>query len=127
VAGAAICGYSIAAAQTDVSTTPTERASAGKLVYQEKCARCHGDALEGRDHAPPLRGAPFRAQWHQKVARALYRRILSTMPLDTPGTLTPQETVSVVVYCLTQNGMRFDAQAIDSADSLNTIHIELTE
>lgn len=125
--GAAAGARSIAVAQADVSTTPDARIAAGKTVYLEKCARCHGDSLEGRDHAPPLIGAPFKVQWQEKVARALYRRILSTMPLDTPGALTEQEALSVVVYCLARNGQRFDSQIIDTPNALNTINIAMGE
>lgn len=33
---------------------PTQVAPAGKQVFEQNCAVCHGTALRGSDHAPPL-------------------------------------------------------------------------
>jgi hypothetical protein len=99
------------------------QAEEGKLAYDAKCGRCHGDALEGKEHAPPLKGAGFRTQWEHKMARALYRRVLSTMPLDSPGTLSEKETISIVVYCLTLNGVPVGSEPLASAAALNDIEI----
>src|SRR5215475_2503916 len=38
------------------------QAARGRTLYQEKCAKCHGDTLQGRT-APPLTGESFLGVW----------------------------------------------------------------
>lgn len=111
-------GVAIAAGES-----ATDQVTAGKGTYTARCAACHGQALEGMTHAPPLAGDGFKEKWRGQVARALYRRVLSTMPADNPGSLTQQEALDVVVYCLSVNGQSV-AQPVQSPASLGEIKLE---
>jgi glucose dehydrogenase/cytochrome c5 len=107
------------------NTSVGEKAQSGKLLYQAKCARCHGTDLEGDQHAPPLRGDVFRLHWDRKTARNVYSRIISTMPQDDPGSLSESETLRIAIYCLIVNGAQLGEQSIESAAALNNIKLEL--
>jgi glucose dehydrogenase/mono/diheme cytochrome c family protein len=110
------------AAIQDKSST-SEKVQSGNALYQAKCARCHGPALDGQT---PLRDEEFRKHWDGKTARNLYSRIISTMPLDDPGSLSEPEALRIALYCLTVNGVRLDQQPIGSAAALNDIKLELS-
>jgi glucose dehydrogenase len=99
-----------------------EKAQAGKVLYLAKCTRCHGTELEG---PTPLRGDEFRQHWDGKTARNLYSRIISTMPLDDPGSLPEPDALRIALYCLTMNGVHLGQQPIGSAAALNDIKLEL--
>lgn len=99
---------------------------AGRKAYLEQCVRCHGETLEGRDHAPALKGGKFRENWNTKTARALYRRILSTMPLDKPGSLDPADVLVIVMYTAAENGIQLPASVENSA-GLDQINLSFAE
>jgi S-disulfanyl-L-cysteine oxidoreductase SoxD len=100
-----------------------QQATRGQAVYAAKCSLCHGPALQGgANESPPLRGKRFLADWDQMPLRALYSRILSTMPKADPGSLTTEETLSLVAYVLQQNGFpTSSARSLTSADVLSSI------
>jgi S-disulfanyl-L-cysteine oxidoreductase SoxD len=75
------------------------QAARGRTLYREKCATCHGDALEGKV-APPLAGSVFLAAWGPEPLSALAGKIRITMPADDPGKLKPSETADLVAYIL---------------------------
>jgi alcohol dehydrogenase (cytochrome c) len=91
-------------------------------VFQSKCAGCHGTSLEGGAHAPALVGNTFWTQWDQQTARALYGRIISTMPPDAPGTLPESDALNVVSYILQSNGLPQGA-AIENSNQLNKLKL----
>jgi alcohol dehydrogenase (cytochrome c) len=59
------------------------QAAAGKAIYAEKCAACHGAALEG-GVSSPLAGPAFAASWGQGVYRGtMYvTTVYATVALD---------------------------------------------
>jgi mono/diheme cytochrome c family protein len=73
-------------------------------LIQQQCAACHGARLEGR-YGPPLSGPRFLGHWGGRSAEELRRYILARMPLGQPGTLTPQQTLDLLVYLLQANGL----------------------
>ena len=75
------------------------QAARGRARYQEKCAGCHGDALEGKT-APPLAGSEFLGVWGAQPLSELAGKIRNTMPADDPGKLSPAETAGLVAYIL---------------------------
>jgi len=109
------------AAAVDPGST-SEKVQAGKALVQAKCARCHGAELDGQTS---LRDEAFRKHWDGKTARNLYSRIISTMPLDDPGSLSEPEALRIALYCLTVNGVKLGQQSIGSAAALNDIKLEL--
>ena len=75
------------------------QAARGRTVYLGKCAKCHGDALEGKA-APPLAGSAFLAVWGAQPLSELAVKIRNTMPADDPGKLKSSETADLVAYIL---------------------------
>src|SRR5215204_388012 len=81
-----------------------EQAAAGKQLYRDVCSSCHLENLSGDTSAPPMVGDEFMSTWENKPLRALYSRIISTMPVDNPGTLPEKTVVDIVAYLLEANG-----------------------
>lgn len=126
-AAAALLGAGMARPQTAATTAPmtaqmtaTAQADAGGALFAARCAVCHGEAMTGGDHAPPLKGAAFWRHWQDAPARALYRRILSTMPASDPGSLSPDETLALVAHLARANGHALPA-AVGSPDGLDAV------
>jgi len=80
-----------------------EQAQRGRAVFLDQCSNCHGRDLEGADMTPPLTGGVFMSNWDGLTLGDLADRIRVSMPLNSPGTLSRQQTVDVVAYIL-----RFD-------------------
>jgi alcohol dehydrogenase (cytochrome c) len=73
-------------------------AVAGATAYRSHCAACHGGELAGGS-GPPLSGPAFAEKWSGKSA-VLQEAIASRMPLDAPGSLSPQEYTVITAYVL---------------------------
>ena len=98
----------------------------GAALYAARCAACHGasgregpfDQLVGRE---PRAGFPFGTDptyvktignyW--PYATTLYDYINRAMPIDRPGSLTPNEVYSLVAYLLWRNELLADTAVID--------------
>jgi len=76
----------------------SEQAVRGQALYKQRCASCHGNALQGAV-APALTGAAFVAYWGGPLSD-LADKIRYTMPADGAGTLTPQQSVDLVAHLL---------------------------
>ena len=93
----------------------------GQSVYAQRCATCHGQALEGAQ-GPPLAGEVFVSRWHGDPLSSLLTKIAKTMPADAPGTLTPQQSADVLAHILKAGG--FPAGKVDlpaAADATSRI------
>jgi mono/diheme cytochrome c family protein len=77
----------------------SEQAASGQAIYKERCAACHGSALEGAA-APPLRGDAFLNVWSAQPLSDLVAKIQNTMPANDPGKLTRQQAIALVAYVL---------------------------
>jgi mono/diheme cytochrome c family protein len=71
----------------------------GLKIYAERCAVCHGRAMEGAEEGPPLTGPSFDATWRGKRA-ALRDRIRRAMPQDQPGSLTGRQAIALAALLL---------------------------
>ena len=80
-----------------------EQARRGQTVFLEQCSNCHGRDLEGADMTPPLTGGAFTANWDGLTIGDLTDRIRISMPMNSPGTLSRQQTTDVVAYILRFN------------------------
>lgn len=77
-----------------------EQSDRGEKIYTERCARCHGDALQGIEAAPALTGPAFYANWDGETLNALFERMRTSMPQDRPGSLTRAENTDILAYLL---------------------------
>jgi S-disulfanyl-L-cysteine oxidoreductase SoxD len=114
--------------------TPAE----GGVIYARHCAACHGAKGEGGQAealvgAEPAGTAPFGPQYEQwrgnrpdvpftvgnfwPYATTLFDYIRRAMPTTAPGTLSADETYSVVAWLLAQNGI-IPETAVMAAESL---------
>jgi alcohol dehydrogenase (cytochrome c) len=81
------------------------QAQAGRGVYDQNCAGCHGRNLEGSGDAPALVGGTFMLTWRTKMVSELFGQILQTMPPSSPGSLGESTTLNVTAYILQSNGV----------------------
>jgi mono/diheme cytochrome c family protein len=75
------------------------QAARGRVLYQERCAACHGDTLGGKI-GPPLSGSAFMTAWGARPLSDLVSKIRSTMPSNDPGKLTPAQSADLVAHLL---------------------------
>lgn len=78
----ALPGVRPAAAQALLADAGAQggNAAAGVPVYQQACALCHGQRLEGSPFGPTLVGQAFLARWGDKPASELLAQMRKTMP-----------------------------------------------
>ena len=103
-------------------------ATAGAAIYGQKCAVCHGAKGEGIEKNPRLIGrepppgfvfatdakAPKTIGNYWPYATTLYDYMHRTMPFTAPGSLTPDETYSLVAFLLSENGIIPSAATLDA-------------
>ncbi|MGE0827113.1 MAG: c-type cytochrome [Candidatus Binatia bacterium] len=97
-------------------------AAEGKLLYQQKCAACHGETgTEGpQDKLVGGRGTlatekPLKtigSYW--PYATTIYDYVQRAMPLPQPGSLTANETYALTAYLLYLNGIISEQVVIDA-------------
>ena len=80
-----------------------KQAKRGEELFNQHCASCHGDALEGGETAPPLAGGDFLANWNGLTVGDLFERIRRSMPRDDPGRLSREQDADVLAYILSFN------------------------
>lgn len=94
------------------ATTAQQVGDTGKVVYQQRCAVCHGDQGQGLvgpavigPRASPAKYGPTAADW--------YGYIRANMPQNAPGSLSQEQYLAVTTYLLLQNGVLQPTQPID--------------
>ena len=108
---AAYAGATARAAQTNAKPTRTtqdgvytdDQAKEGKTQYSQNCAKCHMDDLSGSGEAQALAGDTFTQTWEGETVNDLFQVTYTTMPPDSPGSLTPEAALDVVAYLLQAN------------------------
>jgi len=125
-----VCGGAVlmvcaraALAMADAPPALGAQATQGKANYEAHCTSCHGAELAGGQHAPALLGPLFRSHWDGKPARAVYSRIISTMPQDNPGSLSETEALNIALYVFAVNGIPMGEQPIANPAALNSVTI----
>jgi alcohol dehydrogenase (cytochrome c) len=81
-----------------------QQATRGAAAYRESCAACHGPNLNDGQFAGPLKGAAFKAHWHDQSPDALWSLIMKRMPPASPGTLSSGTYADIEAYMLLENG-----------------------
>ena len=80
-----------------------EQAKRGESIYNQACAKCHGDQLTGGESAPPLAGGDFQSNWNGLTVGDLFERIRISMPADRVGSLTNAQNADVIAHILRAN------------------------
>lgn len=105
----------------------------GSAIYDEKCALCHGENLEGVAElgGPALIGGRDTLASDRPVktvesylahASTLYDYIHRAMPLDMPGSLEPDEVYALSAYILGRGGIIGEDAELD-AESLAAVQM----
>jgi len=103
------------------SVYSASQAEAGKRVFTDSCATCHGDDLSG-GHGPGLRGDKFLLDWGAGTLERLYTRTKTLMPQGAPGSLRDEDYLALVSYILQVNEFPAGSRDLTAAD-LKDIHI----
>ena len=102
-----------------------EQADRGKQPYASKCASCHGSALTGGELAPALVGGTFMSNWTGLTAGDLLDRIRTTMPQDTPGSLSAALTADILAFMFSANAFPpGQTELTKDTSALTTIKLE---
>jgi mono/diheme cytochrome c family protein len=95
----------------------TAQIDQGKQLYVDHCAKCHGNAGQGSDKAPPVvgkqafpqkprAGAKRDAEFH--TAADVFAWTTQHMPGDAPGSLATDQYLAIFAFDLTANGVTLD-------------------
>jgi len=97
-------------------------AAAGKEIYANRCARCHGSEGQGRDSVPLSGGQgtlkspkPLKtvgSYW--PFATTIFDYVNRAMPFDKPGTLSHDQVYSLTAYVLFLNHLVSETTVIDA-------------
>jgi mono/diheme cytochrome c family protein len=86
------------AARTTLSGIYTAaQATKGEDIYYGLCVSCHPKGTYA--------GPGFKSNWAGKPLSDLFDWVLTKMPKNDPGTLSPAESAQVVAYILKENSM----------------------
>ena len=123
LSAAASIALGVPAAASADETAGADQAAEGAKLYKKHCARCHGDAGEGKKKAPPVvgkealpldppAGAKLRKdQFH--TAQDVAQFVAAKMPANKPGSLKPEEYYDILAFDLKANGIDVAGKKID--------------
>jgi mono/diheme cytochrome c family protein len=91
------------------------QARRGEDSYLEECAACHSKDLAGGDGspAPALAGDAFLEGLTKTTVGDFFERVRTTMPLDSPGRLSPRRYADIVAYIFKANRFPVGARELD--------------
>lgn len=73
-----------------------EQVQQGKALFEEVCGKCH---------TPDLFGPDYMVGWSGATVGEFFVQLQTTMPYESPGTLTDEEYAAVLVYMFAINGV----------------------
>lgn len=125
--GARVSAAAFQDAQTEAATGKSvlagvyteDQAKRGEAVSNKLCASCHGPDLTGGEAGPSLVGLEFLGNWTNLSLADFFDRVHATMPADSPGTMTAQQTSDVTSYVLKLN--KFPAGATELPSDLGLL------
>jgi mono/diheme cytochrome c family protein len=101
------------------------QAKRGLSTSGKVCASCHGVDLMGGEGGGPLAGAEFLGTWNQRSLGELFDCIQTTMPSDTLGSLSPQDSSDLIAFMLQVNKFPAGQKELPTdVNALNQIKIE---
>ena len=82
----------------------------GEELHSAVCAMCHGPQLNGAGQSemppsPAIARATFLRKWAGQTVAALFVYVRHTMPPDSPGTLTDQQTLDAIAHMFAVSNM----------------------
>lgn len=77
---------------------------AGSRLYQQHCASCHLEDLQGAFEAPALLGDNFTRSWQNRNATELLEQMQRTMPPQAPASLAEADYASIGAFLFSRNG-----------------------
>ena len=82
----------------------------GEELHSTACAACHGPRLNGAGQpemppSPAIARAPLLRKWAGQTVAALFVYVRYTMPPDSPGTLTDQQSIDSIAHMFAVSGM----------------------
>ncbi|OGT70804.1 MAG: hypothetical protein A3H44_12500 [Gammaproteobacteria bacterium RIFCSPLOWO2_02_FULL_57_10] len=86
-----ICFAAVAVSAQAQSQAPDASVARGQEVFEADCSRCH---------VPVEMDARLRARWVGRTGGDLYNLIRTTMPAETPGSLTNDQYMDVTAFIL---------------------------
>jgi glucose dehydrogenase len=122
--GTAWMAFGLPVSANEPGVYSAAQAKHGEQLYSTRCAACHGETLDGSEHAPGLQGGSFWGQWDGETVRHLYSRIISTMPPTAPGSLERMDTIDITSYILQSNGLPAGEKAIEDPNQLNALKLQ---
>lgn len=75
------------------------QAARGQPLYQDQCASCHGNQMEGTV-GPPLAGDEFLSNWSARPLSEFVDKLQKTMPFNLPGSLSRPQSIDLTAYIL---------------------------
>ena len=113
------------------ATTITAQIDQGKTLYGAKCAKCHGDAGQGSDKAPPVvgkdafpekprPGAKRDVDFH--TAADVFAWASKNMPGKAPGSLSTDQYLAIFAFDLTANGVKLEKPLDGAAAQAIVLH-----
>ena len=85
----------VASASSAPSFTDAQ-ADEGRDIFRATCTECH--------YSSEFQDSQFKFKWGRRSAGNLYQLIQNEMPETDPGSLSPEQAVSIVSYILRMNG-----------------------
>ena len=83
---AASLGGAINARAAEPPAFTMQQVTAGEVVYDRNCARCHGSSLNGGQFGPALIGDNFSAHWRGKNLANYFAKV-EAMPFGRPASV----------------------------------------
>jgi len=94
-AGASTASSAMASAAGAPSFSDAQ-ADEGRDIFRAACTECH--------YSSEFSDSQFKFKWSRRSAGNLYALIQNEMPETDPGSLSPDQAVSIVTYILRMNG-----------------------
>ena len=95
----------------------SSQASRGEQTFRQVCAACHSTT--------EFSGGRFKVRWVGLTAGDMFAFVSSTMPEGNPGSLSPEDYVTLLAYFLRLNGYPAGDEPLPAAVSaLRNVRIE---
>jgi quinoprotein glucose dehydrogenase len=81
-----------------------EQANRGSARYHDVCETCHAPDLSGGKVVPEMVGETFTGRWAGQTVGQLFERIVVSMPVDDPPSVSRRDKVDILAFILSVNG-----------------------